>query len=77
MYSSGMRTVRLLTVSQHALDMGCVSQYVQGRVYVYPIMHWAGDVCPMGMFAQGVSANGGACQWGVADPLCGQNDIHV
>ena len=34
MHSSGMRTVRLLTVSQHALGRG-----------VYPSMHWAGGVC--------------------------------
>ena len=35
MHSSGMRTLRLLTVSQHALHKGSV----------YPSMHWAGGVC--------------------------------
>ena len=37
MHSSGMRTARLLTVSQHALRKGGV----------YPSMHWVwGGVCP-------------------------------
>ena len=32
MHSSGMRTARLLTVSQHALGRGvCVSQHALGR----------------------------------------------
>ena len=35
MHLSGMRTARLLTVSQHALGRG---------VCVYPSMHWPGGV---------------------------------
>ena len=63
MHSSGMHTVRLLTVSQHALCRGAVcipactggiSQHALGRG-MYPSMHWAGclpgvgGVCPGGV----------------------------
>ena len=41
--TSGMRTTRLLTVSQHALGRG-----------VYPSMHRAGDVYPRGCLPRGV-----------------------
>ena len=61
-HSSGMRTARLLSVSQHAL----------GRVCVYPSMYWAGGcvsqhalgrgVCPGGCLAGGVSAVGVSAQ---------------
>ena len=52
MHSSGMRTARLLTVSQHALG---------GGGGVYPSMHWAGEVSAAG----GVSAEGGVCPGGI------------
>ena len=44
MHSSGMHTARLLTVSQHALDRGCVYPSMHWAGGVYPSMHWAG-VC--------------------------------
>ena len=51
MHSSGMRTARLLTVSQHALGRGGgVSQHALGR----------GGVC-----SRGVSAEGGVCPGGI------------
>ena len=43
MHSSGMRTRRLLTISQHALYRGCV----------YPSMYWAGGCLPRGVSASG------------------------
>ena len=58
MHSSGMRTARLLTVSQHALCRG-----------VYPSMQWARGCLPRGVSAWG-SAQGGVCPgvsaWGVS-----------
>ena len=50
MHSSGMRTARLLTVSQHALGGGCVSQHALG--VCIPIPACTGQ----GVSAQGVSA---------------------
>ena len=54
MHSSGMRTTRLLTVSQHALGRG-VYPSMYWAVGVYPTMHWVGGclpggVCPGGVF---------------------------
>ena len=78
MYSSGMRTARLLTVSQHALRRGGVSYHALGRG-VYPSMHWTGGVsaqrgCLPGAFLpRGLSVWGGClaggfvCPGGVAD----------
>ena len=73
MHSSGMRTARLLSVSQHALLRGvCASQHALGReVYpsmhwvggrgcVYPSMHCPGGVCPVSV-CRGVSAWGNVC----------------
>ena len=54
MYSSGMRTAHLLTVSQHALVGGvCVSQHALGR----------------GVCIPACSGQEGVCPGGVADPL--------
>ena len=62
MHSSGMRTARLLTASQHALHRGCIPACTaQG---VYPSMHWAGGFCPWGCTCPGVSAQGGVPAWG-------------
>ena len=63
MYSSGMRTVRLLTVSQHALGE------------VYPSMHLAGGVCPGGCLPRGGCRLGGCVAdtpGPKADIPCGQ-----
>ena len=51
MYSSGIRTARLWTVSQHALRRGVV----------YPSMHWAWGMCIPACTGQGVSVQGGVC----------------
>ena len=64
MHSSRMCTVRMLTVSQHALCRGSVSQHLPGRgvcipactgqgAGVYPSLHWAGGVCPGGYLPGG------------------------
>ena len=90
MHSSGMRTSRLLTVSQHALGVGvctpactgqgvCVSQHALGRGWcVSPSMHWAGGCIPactgQGVSAQGMSAWRGLPR-GWQTPSCGQTDI--
>ena len=66
MYSSGMRTARLLTVSQHALGRGVcipactgqggVSQHALARGGVYPSIY-----CPAGVSVLGVSVQEGWC----------------
>ena len=74
LHSSGMRAAHLLTISQHALGRGCVSQHALCS-WVYPSMHWVGcipectghggclpeGVCPGGMSAQGSVCLGGFC----------------
>ena len=59
MHSSRMRTARLLTVSQHALDEGCISACTGQRDIAYPSMHWVGGVYPSMHWA-----------WGVFIPAC-------
>ena len=56
MHSSGIRTTRLLTVSQHALRRG-----------VYPRMHWAGGCVSQHALGRRVSA-WGIPAWGVYLP---------
>ena len=46
MHSSGMRTARLLTVSQHALCRGCVSQHALGRGVCVPACTGQGGCVP-------------------------------
>ena len=65
MYSSGMRTARLLTVSQHAL----------GRGVCIPACTGQGGVYPGGVYTKGVSAQGGVC--GRHSGPCKQNDRQV
>ena len=77
MHSSGMRTARLLTVSQHtlcvcvcgggvsqhALGRGCLPRGVSALGGVCPRgMSAQGGICPRGMSAQGVSAQGVSAQ---------------
>ena len=68
MHSSGMRTARLLTVSQHALRKGGVSQHALGRGVCIPACTGPGGVCistctGQGGVCWGVSAQGGVCLW--------------
>ena len=61
MHSSGMRTARLLTVSQYALaGGGCLPRGVSAG---------GGAVCP-GVSARGLSAQGGVCPGGVCSGGC-------
>ena len=64
MYSSGMRTARLLTVSQHALRRGvCILSCTgQGGVSQHALDR--GCVCPEGVSARGFSPHGGVCLGG-------------
>ena len=55
MHSRGMRTARLLTVSQHALGRGCVSQHALGRRCLprRGVSVQEGGICPGGGWLPG------------------------
>ena len=71
MHSSGMRTARLLTVSQYALHRGCESQHALGRGLCIPACTWQGGVCPGGV-CWGVSSQG-VFPWGCLPGGCGRH----
>ena len=61
MHSSGMRTARLLTVSQHALRRG-----------VYPSMHWAGRCVSQHALGKGLCLPRGVSDWSVCPHPIGE-----
>ena len=79
MHSSGMRTARLLTVSQHALSRGCLPEGVsawggvcQGTGGVLSRGCLPGSVCPGGC----LPGAGDISQHAMGQtPPCGQTDI--
>ena len=64
MHSSGMRTARLLTISQHALGECIPACIGQG---VYPSMHWEGGGLYPVYTVQGGVSRGVSAQGSVAD----------